>query len=94
MRAGLTAGALTFEENLKNSLQVAGGVVGAVIGFVATLLLLELIGFGHRADPIMSGALALLLFAPCGAIAGLLLGTALARRLGGGKNSEDSFTAA
>jgi len=91
MRAGLTASALTFEENLKNSLQVAGGVVGAVIGFVSTLLLLELIGFGHRADPIMSGALALLLFAPCGAIAGLLLGTALARRLGGGKNSEGLF---
>jgi hypothetical protein len=91
MRAGLMAVALTFEENLKNSLQVAGGVVGAVIGFVATLLLLELIGFGNRADPIMSGVLALLLFAPCGAIAGLLLGTALARRLGGGKNSEGFF---
>ena len=91
MRAGLMASALTFEENLKNSLQVAGGVVGAVIGFVATLLLLELIGFGNWADPIMSGALALLLFAPCGAIAGLLLGTALARRLRGGRDSEGLF---
>jgi hypothetical protein len=68
---------------LKNSLQIAGGVVGAVIGFVATLLLLELVGFGNRADPIMSGMLALLVFAPCGAIAGLLLRTTLVARLRG-----------
>jgi gas vesicle protein len=40
---------------VKNSHQVAGGVVGAVVGFVATLLILELVGFGNRADPIMSG---------------------------------------
>ena len=45
---------------MKNSLQVAGGVVGAVVGFIATLLILELVGFGNRADPIMSGILALL----------------------------------
>ena len=72
---------------MKNSLQVAGGVVGAVIGFVATLLMLELVGFGNRADPIMSGMLALLVFAPAGAIAGLVLGTTLARRLRGGENT-------
>jgi hypothetical protein len=83
MRAGLMAIAQTFEEHLKNSLQVAGGVVGAVTGFVATLLLLELVGFGNRADPILSGMLALLVFAPCGAIAGLVLGTTLAKRLRG-----------
>ena len=88
MRAGLMAAVHIFEENLKNSLQVAGGVVGAVTGFVATLLLLELVGFGNRADPIASGMLALFLFAPCGAIAGLLLGTALARRLRGGESSD------
>ena len=81
----------TLEENLKNSLQVAGGVVGAVIGFVATLLLLELAGFGNPADPITSGMLALLVFAPGGAIAGLLFGTALARRLHGGENSDGLF---
>ena len=63
--------ALVIEEYVKNSLQVAGGVVGAVIGFVATLLMLELVGFGNRADPIMSGILALLVLAPLGAIAGL-----------------------
>ena len=72
---------------MKNSLQVAGGVVGAVIGFVATLLLLELVGFGNRADPIMSGILALLVLAPLGAIAGLVLGTTLARRLRGRENT-------
>ena len=72
---------------MKNSLQVAGGVVGAVAGFVATLLLLELVGFGNRADPITSGMLALLGFAPAGAIAGLLLGTMLAGRLRAGENT-------
>jgi hypothetical protein len=76
---------------LKNSLQIAGGVVGAVIGFVATLLLLELVGFGNRADPIMSGMLALLVFAPCGAIAGLLLGTTLVARLRGRENADGSL---
>jgi hypothetical protein len=79
--------ALVIEEYVKNSLQVAFGVVGAVIGFVATLLLLELVGFGNRADPIMSGILALLVIAPLGAIAGLLLGTTLATRLRGGENT-------
>ena len=72
---------------MKNSLQVAGGVVGAVVGFVATLLILELAGFGNRADPIMSGILALLVIAPLGAIAGLVLGTTLATRLRGGENT-------
>ena len=76
---------------MKNSLQVAGGVVGAVIGFVATLLLLELLGFGNPADPIMSGMLVLLVFAPGGAITGLLLGTALASRLSGGESSDGLF---
>ena len=77
-----------IEENLKNSLQVAGGIVGAVTGFVATLLLLELVGFGNRADPITTGMLALLLFAPCGAVGGLVFGAAVARRLRGGENSD------
>jgi hypothetical protein len=79
--------ALVIEEYVKNSLQVAFGVVGAVIGFVATLLVLELAGFGNRADPIMSGILALLVLAPLGAIAGLLLSTTLATRLRGGENT-------
>lgn len=72
---------------MKNSLQVAGGVFGAIVGFIATLLILEPVGSGNRADPIMSGILALLVFAPCGAIAGLVLGTALATRLSGGEST-------
>jgi len=72
---------------VKNSLQVAGGVVGAVVGFIATMLILELVGFGNRADPIMSGILALLVLAPLGAIAGLVLGTTLATRLRGGEST-------
>jgi hypothetical protein len=93
MRAALVAAcfALVIEEYVRNSLQIAGGLVGAVIGFVATLLLLELVGFGNRADPIMSGILALLVFAPCGAIVGLVLGTALAARLRGRENTGGLF---
>src|SRR5829696_6794403 len=89
MRAALLAAcfAPVIEGYVKNSLQVAGGVVGAVVRFVATLLILELVGFGNRADPIMSGILALLVLAPLGAIAGLLLGTTLATRLRGGENT-------
>jgi hypothetical protein len=89
MRAALLAAgfALVIEGYVKNSLQVAFGVVGAVVGFVATLLLLELVGFGNRADPIMSGILALVVIAPLGAIGGLVLGTTLARRLRSGENT-------
>ena len=79
--------ALVIEGSVKNSLQIAGGVVGAVLGFVATLLMLELVGYGNRADPIMSGMLALLVLAPLGAIAGLVLGTTLAMRLRGAENA-------
>ena len=89
MRAALLAAcfALLIEGSVKNSLQVAGGVVGAVAGFFATLLILELVGFVNRAFPILSGFLALLVIAPLGAIAGLVLGTTLARRLRGGENT-------
>jgi hypothetical protein len=89
MRAVLLAArfVLVIEGTVKNSLQVAGGVVGAVVGFVATLLILELVGFGNRADPITSGILALLVVAPLGAIAGLVLGTNLARRMRGGEST-------
>jgi len=72
---------------VKNSLQVAGGVVGAVVGFIATLLILEFVGFGNRADPIASGLLALLVLAPLGSIVCLVLGTMVARRLRGGENT-------
>ena len=63
---------------MKNSLHIIGGVIGAVAGFLATLLVLELAGSGNPADPITSGLLALLVFAPAGAIAGLVIGTGLA----------------
>lgn len=65
---------------MKNLRQIAGGVAGAVAGFVAVLLILELTNFGNRADPITTGLLALLVLAPAGAIAGLVLGTKLAMR--------------
>ena len=37
---------------MKNSRQIFGGVAGAVAGFVATLLILELTNFVTPADPI------------------------------------------
>lgn len=72
---------------MRNSLHIIGGVTGAAIGFLATLLALELAGFGNRADPITSGILALLVFAPAGAIAGLVLGTRLGMRWRGRKDA-------
>jgi len=72
---------------VKNSLQIAGGVVGAVVGFVATPLILELFGVGNRADLITSGLLALFVLAPAGALAGLVLGTKLAMRMRGDENA-------
>lgn len=72
---------------MKNPLPVFGGVIGAVAGYLATLLLLELAGFGNPADPILSGMLVLLVFAPAGSIAGLVIGTALAMRWRGRENA-------
>ena len=63
---------------MNNKLQIFGGVAGAIVGFVAAILLSELLGFGNRADPIASGLLALFGIGPIGAIAGLVLGTKLA----------------
>ena len=93
MRMAVAAGCFAIctvqaiEEHVKNSLQIAGGVTGAVVGFGATLLILGLVGFGSRADPIGSALLMLFVFAPAGAIAGLVLGTKLAMRMRGGENA-------
>lgn len=57
---------------MRNSLRINIGVVAALVGYVATLMLLGLIGFGSLTDPIMSGLLAMLVFAPAGAIASLV----------------------
>jgi hypothetical protein len=65
---------------MKNALPIAGGVTGAVTGFVATVLILGFVDFGNRGDPIASSLLVLFVFAPAGAIGGLLLGTKLAMR--------------
>ncbi|MCP3407763.1 hypothetical protein [Bradyrhizobium sp. CCGB01] len=65
---------------MKSSLRIAAGIAGAVAGFIGTIGLLELTGFGNRADPITTGLLAVFVIAPCGAIAGLVLATKLTTR--------------
>jgi hypothetical protein len=72
---------------MKNKLAIAGGVMGAVVGFVAALLLYELLSSGNRADPIASGLFALFVVGPAGAIAGLMLGTRLAMRFSNGAST-------
>lgn len=73
---------------MRNWLRIAAGVAGTVTGYVATVLLLGLVGFGNRADPIMSGLIGMLVIAPAGAIAGLVLAIKLATPLAKNGNSE------
>jgi hypothetical protein len=70
-----------MDHRMKNKLSIAGGVIGAIAGFIAALLLFELLSSGNRADPIASGLFALFVVGPAGAIAGLMLGTRLAMRM-------------
>ena len=65
---------------MRNYLHIVVGVIGAVAGFLATFLVFGLAGFGNPADPILTGILTLLVFAPAGAIVGLVIGTALGMR--------------
>lgn len=59
-------------------MKIIAGIVGAVIGFVGTLALASLFDFGSN-DPIMSGMLALVVFAPMGAFVRGGLGVSLVR---------------
>jgi len=61
-------------------LRIAAGIIGAVVGFIATMGLLELADFGNRADPIATALFALFVIAPIGAMIGLVLATRLATR--------------
>jgi hypothetical protein len=72
---------------MKNSSRIAAGVAGAVGGYVATFVLFALLDFGNRADPITSGLLALFVYSPIGAIAGLVLATKLTMRSGNAENT-------
>lgn len=75
---------------MKKKRPVLLGVIGAVLGFAGMMVLLELVGFGNRNDPIMSGMIALFVFGPMGAVGGLLLGTAIGRRASAGEGGESS----
>ncbi|WP_314945762.1 hypothetical protein [Bradyrhizobium cosmicum] len=67
---------------MKNSSRIAVGVAGAMAGYVATFLLFSLADFGDQADPITSGLLALFVYSPIGAIAGVVLASWLVTRSG------------
>ncbi|MBJ7404579.1 MAG: hypothetical protein JHD07_15285 [Bradyrhizobium sp.] len=67
---------------MKNSSRIAVGVAGAVAGYIATFVLLSLVDFGNRADPITSGLLGLFVYAPVGAISGAVLASWLVMRPG------------
>ena len=55
-------------------MNIVAGIIGAVVGYVASVyLMLDVLGFGNRNDPITSGLLALFVFGPAGAIAGVYL---------------------
>jgi hypothetical protein len=72
---------------MKNSSRIAAGVAGAVGGYVATFVLFAVLDLGNRADPITSGLLALLVYSPIGAIAGLVLATKLTMRSGNAEST-------
>ncbi|WP_441235347.1 hypothetical protein [Bradyrhizobium sp. 930_D9_N1_4] len=67
---------------MKNSSRIAAGVAGAVAGYIATFVLFSLLDFGNRADPITSGLLALFVYCPIGAIAGVVFASWLVTRSG------------
>jgi hypothetical protein len=62
---------------------ILAGMIGALLGFVISMLLLGVVGFGNPMDPIMSGLIALVFVCPLGAIGGLVLGVRLAMRMQG-----------
>jgi hypothetical protein len=73
---------LGVEADMKNSSRIAAGVAGAVGGYVATFVLFSVLDLGNRADPITSGLLALFVYSPIGAIAGVVLASWLVTRSG------------
>ena len=77
---------------MKNSSRIAAGVAGAVGGYVATFVLFSVLDLGNRADPITSGLLALFVYSPIGAIAGLVLASWLVTR--SGTDASNSFSRA
>lgn len=65
---------------MKRSSRIAAGVAGAAGGYLATFVLYSVLDLGNRSDPIASGLAALFIFAPVGAIAGLVIASRLAMR--------------
>lgn len=58
-------------------MKTLGGVVGAVLGFLAGVALFALLNSGYRDDPTTSGLVALLVAGPIGLMAGTIAGTKL-----------------
>ena len=74
---------LDAEGDMKNSSRIAAGVAGAVGRLMSRpLCCFQLLDLGNRADPITSGLVALFVYSPIGAIAGLVLASWLVTRSG------------
>ena len=58
-------------------MKILGGLVGAVLGFLAGVALFALLDSGYQDDPITSGVVALFVAGPIGLIAGTIAGTKL-----------------
>jgi NADH:ubiquinone oxidoreductase subunit K len=80
MQAAIAAACVggSVETEMRSSVRIAIGVFGAVAGLFATLLLIQFFGIGSRTDPIKAGIMALFVYAPAGAIAGIVLALKLA----------------
>jgi hypothetical protein len=79
---------------MKSGLPITFGIIGAVIGFIGIVALLEVFELGNRNDPIMSGIIALFLVGPIGGVGGLLLGVQFGRRMSGAAVGAETATPA
>jgi hypothetical protein len=74
-------------------MKILGGVIGAVIGYLAGITVFSLLDMGNRNDPIMSGFLALLVAGPIGLLAGVIGGTRLGIAIARGRAKDSAAVA-
>jgi hypothetical protein len=64
-------------------MNIVAGIIGAVVGYVFGIFMMEVLGGWNQHDPITSGLLALFVFGPAGAIGGVYLFIWLVMRIRG-----------